>query len=91
MAYRFMLNEPIPQAERRIAHEQLNKACEQLDRADSAELGEAVHDVRTRCKKLRGLIRLVRPAMKDVEYRSANTAFRDAARLLSPIRMPMPS
>ncbi|MGH8902190.1 MAG: CHAD domain-containing protein [Egibacteraceae bacterium] len=86
MAYRFTLNESIPEAVRRIAHEQLGKACDHLDHAHSAEIDEAVHDVRTRCKKLRGLIRLVRPAMKNAEYQKANAAFRDAARQLSPIR-----
>ena len=43
----------------------------------------AVHDFRKRCKKLRGLVRLVRPAMADGQYRAANTSFRDASRALS--------
>lgn len=46
---------------------------------------EAVHDVRKRCKKLRGLVRLIRPAIGD-EYEKANQTFRDAARLLAPYR-----
>jgi hypothetical protein len=40
--------------------------------------------VRKRCKKLRGLIRLVRPSFKD--YQQENTYFRDAARELSYVR-----
>lgn len=42
-----------------------------------------VHQVRKRCKKLRGLIRLVRPEFAD--YSAENAEFRDAARRLSPV------
>lgn len=45
---------------------------------------KTVHNLRMACKKLRGLIRLVRPAFAD--YRSENAAFRDAARNLSGLR-----
>jgi CHAD domain-containing protein len=43
-----------------------------------------VHHVRRNCKKLRGLLRLVRPVFAD--YRDENTTFRDAARELSVLR-----
>ncbi|MFP4512798.1 MAG: CHAD domain-containing protein [Acidimicrobiales bacterium] len=46
---------------------------------------EAVHDCRKRCKKLRALVRLVRPSLGS-QYRDANETFRDAARELSSIR-----
>jgi CHAD domain-containing protein len=45
---------------------------------------ETVHYVRRNCKKLRGLLRLVRPVFAG--YRAENTAFRDAARELSVLR-----
>ncbi len=45
---------------------------------------EKVHQIRKRCKKLRGLIRLVRPEFRD--YKSENAFFRDAAGGLSHIR-----
>jgi CHAD domain-containing protein len=48
------------------------------------ERHETVHQVRKRCKKLRGLIRLVRPEFKD--YQQENQFFRDAARELSYVR-----
>lgn len=44
-----------------------------------------VHEVRTCCKKLRGLLRIVRPRLGDV-YRQENAFFRDAARKLSAAR-----
>lgn len=51
---------------------------EELDRH------ETVHQVRKRCKKLRGLIRLVRPQFRD--YQQENAFFRDAAGELSYVR-----
>nr|WP_240956431.1 CHAD domain-containing protein [Wenzhouxiangella sp. XN79A] len=45
----------------------------------------AVHDARKRCKKLRGLLRLVRPVIGEL-YAPGNRAFRDAARRLGPYR-----
>ncbi|MEJ2431861.1 MAG: CHAD domain-containing protein [Pseudolabrys sp.] len=45
---------------------------------------EKVHQLRKRCKKLRGLIRLVRPVFAD--YATENAALRDIARTLSFVR-----
>lgn len=66
---------------RRIACSQIDKA---LDELRTLERAEAIHQVRKRCKKLRGLIRLVRPGFPA--YSQENAAFRDAARLLSEAR-----
>lgn len=46
---------------------------------------ETVHSVRKRCKKLRGLLRLVRPSLGK-RYRVENVRYRDAARMLSTLR-----
>lgn len=73
----------IQDAVRRIATEEIGKAIATID--DSAlVLGVTAHEVRKRCKKLRGLIRLVRPAFKD--YRTENTVFRGTAKSLSALR-----
>jgi len=45
---------------------------------------DAVHEGRRRCKKLRGLLRLVRPAFAD--FGKENAALRDAAALLAHLR-----
>jgi CHAD domain-containing protein len=50
-----------------------------------ASVEEAVHEARKCCKRIRGVARLVRPAMEE-EYHATNAAARDAARHLSPIR-----
>jgi CHAD domain-containing protein len=87
MAYRFACDESLSDGTRRIAHELVSEAVGLLDAPGDQidEVEESVHEVRTRCKMLRGLVRLVRPAMGD-EYRAANVTFRDAARELAPIR-----
>jgi len=83
MSYRLERDESVTDGIRRIATEQFDKA---LGEVDDGELGrhETVHQVRKRCKKLRGLARLVRPVFP--EYQPVNTTYRDAARALSWIR-----
>ncbi len=68
----------------RVAHEQLARAIHDIEHSAS-DRHHAVHEVRKRCKKLRALIRLVRPALGDV-YTRENACYRDAARSLSYLR-----
>jgi CHAD domain-containing protein len=51
----------------------------------TAGVADAIHEARKCCKKVRGLVRLVRPALGDA-YDVANQRFRDAARCLSTVR-----
>lgn len=88
MPYRVKRSEELTDGVRRVAGEQLDRALGSLDTlgdVDGDRVVEAVHDVRKRCKKVRGLVRLVRPGLGD-HYRSANDGCRDAARLLGPFR-----
>jgi len=80
MPFRFRANKKLQRELRRIAGEQVQRAQRDLDEQAHGR-HEAVHDVRKRCKKIRGLIRLVRPAFDG--YSEANQHFRDTARLLS--------
>ncbi|WP_323767912.1 CHAD domain-containing protein [Marinovum sp.] len=83
MGYKFKSSDAdVTEAVRRIAREQLGRALDALD--GSEDKAEAVHDARKRCKKLRGLIRLVRPQFED--YKAENRALRDAARRLADLR-----
>jgi hypothetical protein len=68
---------------RSIALSQIDGALEALASVGS-EKRSIVHAARRRCKKLRGLLRLVRPAF--AEYRAEDAAIRDAAALLSHLR-----
>jgi len=69
---------------RRIATYQLEQAIAEIDAPDEDGFHEGVHDARKRVKKLRGLLRLVRPALSI--YAEENAHLRDAARELSGLR-----
>lgn len=84
MAFRVTAGETAEQAIRRIASEQIDGALRDLD-DDGLDEHETVHEVRKRCKKIRGLLRLARPSFEDT-YRAENARFRDAARRLSDLR-----
>ncbi len=83
MAYRLLGNESTEEFLKRVASEQVAKALRDLEGADT-DLHEAVHEFRKRCKKIRGLIRLLRPGFPD--YSAENAWFRDLAGELSAIR-----
>lgn len=84
MSYRLKNGESVSRGIARIAREQLHKI-----RSDIASAGrdphEAVHEVRKRLKKLRGLARLVRSELGD-EYGRFNGWCRSRGRELSPYR-----
>jgi hypothetical protein len=75
--------EPPETAFRTIALDQLSEALSDLDAPDR-DRRSIVHEARRRCKKLRGLLRLVRPVFPD--FARENAAIRDAAALLSHLR-----
>ncbi|TNC48998.1 CHAD domain-containing protein [Rubellimicrobium rubrum] len=67
---------------RRIAREEADGALKQV-RAEG-DLGPRVHEMRKTVKKLRGLLRLVRPVFADAA--AENAVLRDAGRGLSALR-----
>ena len=84
VGYRFATAEPVASGLSRIALEQVDRALGEIaDPQLSAAV--TVHEVRKRCKKLRGLLRLARPALGRT-YQRENRAIRNAARLLSTTR-----
>ncbi len=92
VAFELEPDEPVDVAVRRVAREQVDDALGRLDLVgthdpddDPEVVQEAVHEARKCCKRLRGLVRLIRPALGD-HYGAANRAARDAARELSSIR-----
>src|ERR1041384_7679047 len=82
MAYRLTRGESVPEGVKRIAAEELDSALQTLRNASG---DEGVHEVRKCLKKVRGLLRLVRPAMGDM-YRPENERLRDIGLKLSPVR-----
>jgi CHAD domain-containing protein len=85
MPYRFLLQEDLTDGLRRVAGEQVDSAQQALASAAEDDTADCVHDCRKCCKKMRGLVRLVRPALGK-QYKPINVALRDAARQLAPIR-----
>lgn len=85
MGYRFKAKETIADGVRRIANEQLTKA---LDELDDRRLGphETIHQARKRCKKVRALLRLARPALAGDTYAFENAWYRDTGREIATIR-----
>jgi len=68
---------------RRIAAERLDDAIEHLEAMDDPE--QAVHEARKRCKEVRGLARLIAPALGD-EFRPFDRTVQAAAKHLSTMR-----
>ncbi len=80
MAFAFTTRSDTAGQVRRIALEQADKALR--DAEEMAEGFDAtVHRIRRRCKRLRGLLRLIRPAFDG--YSRENATIRDAAAELS--------
>jgi CHAD domain-containing protein len=84
MAFQFeQTDKTVQTGVRRIATEEVESALAALDDA-SRPLAERIHTARKAVKKLRGLIRLVRPVF--AKYDTENTALREAGRRLSGLR-----
>jgi CHAD domain-containing protein len=85
MAYRFEPNRAVADNVRRIAIEEIDRAIARCDDPRAPE--ERVHDLRKRCKRLRGLVRLVHGTLKPSgAYTTENAAFRDASDGLGGVR-----
>jgi CHAD domain-containing protein len=86
MAYRFTLKQTVAQNTRRIALEEVAYALARCGN-EGGDREDIVHDVRKKCKRLRGLIRLLRaPLEADGKFESDNAFLRDAARELGTVR-----
>ncbi len=81
MPFHLLKNEPIASGLRRIASEQIEYALDNLA-DETIPSHRKVHLLRTRCKKLRGLLRLPRPIMGDA-FEREDQRFRSAAKQLA--------
>jgi CHAD domain-containing protein len=84
MTFHLYKNEPIAPGLRRIAHEQIGIVLEEFAQ-DTLPVGEQVHSLRSRCKKMRALLRLPQPLMGDA-FTVEDQRFRSAARELAEFR-----
>jgi CHAD domain-containing protein len=81
MAFRFRLAETFEEGCQRIAREQIERAQAQLKGPDDPII--AVHETRKSLKRLRALLRLIRPAIGESVFRHENAELREIARGLS--------
>lgn len=84
MTFELSALEPADVAVRRIATELVDGALAGLTGDGDPDV--AVHEARKACKRLRALLRLVRPELSKAQFRDENVRIRDAARLLSGAR-----
>ena len=77
-------NKPPHKSVGRHANRQVEEAIEYLEKTRISD--EDVHQSRKALKKARASLRLLRPALKDGDYRQVNADLRDAAKPLSSIR-----
>ncbi|MDA0590716.1 MAG: CHAD domain-containing protein [Planctomycetota bacterium] len=89
MAFRLKRTESVPAGIRRIVREELDAGLAELRVAElrvaEVDRENAVHQVRKRCKRIRSVLRLVRPAIGD-QYADETERFRDIGRQLSEMR-----
>lgn len=86
MSFELRSGESVRKNIRRIVRKQLDNALEELTGEQKGQRDEAVHEVRKCFKRVRAVLRLVRPVIGTKTYRAENSCFRDAARPLTEVR-----
>jgi CHAD domain-containing protein len=86
MSFELKPQESLHKGIRRIVRKQLDGALEHLTGRHQGSRDEAVHEARKGFKKIRAVLRLVRPVLGAKTYRQENTCFRDAGRPLTEVR-----
>jgi CHAD domain-containing protein len=84
MTYRFKLREPIASEAGRIGIEQIDMAVKRLTSRQDPDAG--IHDARRCLKRLRALLRIIRPALSDADYRKQSRNLAEIGRRLAPER-----
>jgi CHAD domain-containing protein len=86
MAFKLKAGESVRKGIRRIARKQIDAALEHLTASRSESRDESVHEARKSFKKVRAVLRFVRPVIGQCVYREENIRFRDAGRPLTEVR-----
>jgi len=84
MTYRFKLNESVSAGASRIGMEQIDIAEARLASRD--DIPTAIHDARRCLKRLRALLRLIRPALAESTYRREANRIAGIGKLLADAR-----
>lgn len=83
--YHLKPDEAVPAGIKRIVREEIESAAGQLSGQGDADRDVAIHEARKSMKKIRGVLRLMRPEV-DAIYRRENTFFRNLGLRLSQFR-----
>jgi CHAD domain-containing protein len=86
MAFAFKPNQSVAKGVARIASKEMEDSLEMLGDQRPVSRDEAVHEVRKSFKKIRAVLRLVRPIIGERCFQEENSVFRDAARPLTEVR-----
>jgi CHAD domain-containing protein len=86
MAFQFKEGESIPRGLERIVRKEIDKALDRLTGRTEADRDEVVHDARKRFKKIRAVLRLIRPELSPQTYDRENGCFRAAGKPLTAVR-----
>jgi CHAD domain-containing protein len=86
MAYRLSAGQPVSDEVRRILFEEIDFARNQLTKHKDKDRDESIHEARKSIKKLRGLLRLIKPLIGGETYQRENQHLRDVGRNLSELR-----
>lgn len=84
MAFQIQSSETLPEAIRRILHEEIDTAMTALQ--SETDPHEGVHDARKCFKKIRAIIRLVRDEIGKESFLRENAWYRDSGRKLAVLR-----
>jgi CHAD domain-containing protein len=85
LAYHLKSGESVPDGLRRLVREELRSAAAELSSSNTGDRDESIHEARKSVKKIRAVLRLVRPSLGDI-YAAENARFRDTGRKLSEFR-----
>ena len=85
MSYR-LRKKSLARQVRRVSREELEGTLKELLTVNDQARSTAVHEARKHLKKVRALIRLLRPATGEAFYKDENAAMRKAAQRMSSIR-----
>ena len=84
MSFCLMADESVEDGIKRIVSEEIAQAIKEIDNP-RLKRSEAIHEVRKHCKKIRSVLRLVRPRFEKT-YQFENVWFRDTAKGLAELR-----
>jgi len=85
VSYHLRPGERVPAEVKRIVREEIESAVRQLSGSGDADRDEAIHEARKNVKKIRGVLRLIRPELGEV-YGRENPFFRGVGLRLSQFR-----